>query len=371
MGRLKGLSSQAHAHYGLPIGLDFSDDPDVLKEDPKRFLIKTGFPDGPVLAMAADMSQMHTDLAMLAHLWGGGASRYLTLAFAGHAFHFTQDVGNQIHTVQVGSFGFFLDAKIQYWWRALITAGGYLTSLKPWTAVGVGILRNHHVLIEQLTRLRFEEALGGHPTSPAIADVVLRLGQDDAEFSKILDKALQNMVPGTFASVITQALIEKSAPEGPTAYELMRDVGCGRISRYGFKVPDDNDKQKIDLDLLLCLETDEDEARLESLYVLQATAFLRVVTALRRYDRELARYLTENKAAGAIPQILNRFAVARLDMLDGAEQRRAKYLENPPQQSAATLKAPSWLIGELLVLLLLAAVIGWRRRRAQALTSAP
>jgi hypothetical protein len=370
MGRLKGLSSQAHAHYGLPTTFEFSDDPDVLKEDPKRFLIKTGFPDGPVLALAADMSQMHTDLAILAHFWGGPKARYLTLAFVGHAFHYTEDVGNQIHTVQVGSFGFFLDAKLQYWWRALITAGGYLTSLKPFTAVGVAILSNHHIMIEQLTRLRFEEALAGRSSSPAMTDAVKQLNLDDIEFSKQLDLALEGAEAGTFAKVITQAIIEQSAPEGPKAYELMRDVGCGRISRYGFKVPDDNDREKMDMDSLLCLDGDEEEAKLESLYELQATAFRRVTTALRRYDRELSKYLLNNPAQSAIAPLLNRFTQARLDLLDAAEKRRAKYMENPPKQNAPTIKEAGWLFGELIVLLLIAALIWWRTRRKEETTTA-
>src|SRR5262249_13371909 len=36
MGKLTSLSSQAHAHYGLP-HIQFSEDPDVLKHDPRRF----------------------------------------------------------------------------------------------------------------------------------------------------------------------------------------------------------------------------------------------------------------------------------------------------------------------------------------------
>jgi hypothetical protein len=199
---------------------------------------------------------------------------------------------------------------------------------------------------------------------------VKQLNQDDIEFSKQLDLALEGAEAGTFAKVITQAIIEQSAPEGPKAYELMRDVGCGRISRYGFKVPDDNDREKMDMDSLLCLDGDEEEAKLESLYELQATAFRRVTTALRRYDRELSKYLLNNPAQSAIAPLLNRFTQARLDLLDAAEKRRAKYMENPPKQNAPTIKEAGWLFGELIVLLLIAALIWWRTRRKEETTTA-
>ena len=67
IGKLGFLSSQAHAHYGLP-QLQFSDDPEMLKTDPRRFAVASGYPKGPILTLAAEMSQLHTDLAMLAVL---------------------------------------------------------------------------------------------------------------------------------------------------------------------------------------------------------------------------------------------------------------------------------------------------------------
>ncbi|MFT7625860.1 MAG: hypothetical protein ACI9WU_005051, partial [Myxococcota bacterium] len=132
MGNALGLSSQAHAHYGLA-ALEFSDDPDVLQSEPQRFAVAAGFPEGPILSLAADMAQLHTDLALLAQLWGGRGHRWLTVAFIGHGLHYLQDVGNQIHTVQVGLYDFFVDAKLQYWWRAFITSGGTLAPLKAFT----------------------------------------------------------------------------------------------------------------------------------------------------------------------------------------------------------------------------------------------
>ena len=60
MGSLTGLSSQAHAHYGLP-ALPFSDDPEVLKNDPRRFAIPR-----TVHTFGADFAESYTALAILA-----------------------------------------------------------------------------------------------------------------------------------------------------------------------------------------------------------------------------------------------------------------------------------------------------------------
>ena len=369
MGRSDGLSSQAHAHYGLP-NYSFTDDPAVLKEAPERFLIKTGFPDGPVLALAADMAQMHTDLAVLAWLWGKPGSRYLALSFAGQSFHFLEDVGNQIHTVQVGAYDFFLAAKIQYWWRALITAGGYLGDLRPFTSIGIDILTNHHALIEELTALRFLESLDGKPTVPVVYESVHNLASDDVAYASGLEESLQAEEDDTqFARVLTQHLIETSATEGPKVYQHMEAIGCGRLSVEGFKVPKDGDDWSIPADDLVCHADDEEgRAQEHELYALQAVAFGRVSTSLRRYDRQMAALLGSGKVAETTNQIMGRFLTERLDMLDAAERRREQYVASIEPASggpSAPYRDGAWLYGELAFLLALIGLALFRRRRAE------
>ena len=60
MGALTGLSSQAWAHYGLP-RVEFSDSPDVLKTDPRRW----AYPP-TAKAFGPEMAQLHTDVALAA-----------------------------------------------------------------------------------------------------------------------------------------------------------------------------------------------------------------------------------------------------------------------------------------------------------------
>jgi len=367
MGRSEGLSSQAHAHYGLP-DYEFSDDPQVLKDEPERFLLKTGFADGPVLALAADMAQLHTDMALLAQLWGQSGSDYLARTFAGQSFHYLEDVGNQIHTVQVGSYDFFFDAKLQYWWRALITAGGYLGPLRPFTSIGIDILTNHHTLIEELTALRFYEALEGQSGDKHIAKAVSELAIDSPEYSAMLDEALASQAsPMEFARTLTKTLIEASAPEGARAYQYMKTVGCGRLSIEGFKVPKDGVEWVISADDLVC-HADDDEGRssLEALYELQARAFRRVSTSLRRYDREFEAVVKRSDRDALINDILARFVRERLDLLDASDARRKVYIAAVTKSESGAnggYHDPPWLYGEIGFIGVLFLWFSWRRRK--------
>src|SRR5205085_7863023 len=115
MGRLTGLSSQGHAHGGLNRHAK-SDDPATLKHEPWNFAIATGFP-GPVETYAPDNAQAYTDLALLASAQGRPAWRTLGAFYAGNAMHYIADVGNAVHTVQVGIYPIFFDATIQAWLR--------------------------------------------------------------------------------------------------------------------------------------------------------------------------------------------------------------------------------------------------------------
>lgn len=370
MGRRTGLSSQAHAHYGLPAYDDFTDDPAVLKERPDHFRIASGWPDGPVLTLAAEMAQLHTDLAVLAALWGGRGSGYLKVAYAGQALHYLGDVGNQIHTVQVGSYDFFVDAKIQYWWRAFITSGGYLGQLRSFPSIGIGILRNHHVLIEQLTAARFAEAVAGDGDS-VFSEVLA--APSDATFDATLEQRLAALSDRSrFATALTSALIDIGAKEGPEAYAHARAIACGRLRVYGFRVPDDTEPRPMAPDSLVC-HADDDEGRrhLGELLALQVRAFKRVGSAIARYDREMGRLLAtaadgdpgSQARAQLVQSTMARFLAARLDLLDGAEGRRAAWIDAPPSSGDDDRKEPFWPAMQVTFLVLLWAARRWWRQR--------
>src|SRR5262249_13923755 len=118
MGERTGLSSQAHAHYQLP-HLTFSSDPEVLKRDPRRFAIPP-----TVHTFGAEVADSYTVLSIVASRLPRGDR--LSLLFAGAAAHHLEDIANQIHTVQVGIYDFFVDAKLQSFKEELLSLGGYL-----------------------------------------------------------------------------------------------------------------------------------------------------------------------------------------------------------------------------------------------------
>jgi len=133
MGALTGLSSQAHAHYGLP-RLDFSDSPSVLRQEPWRFAYPT-----TARAFAPEFAQVHTDVALAAAASGTPGGAALGWIWLGAAAHYLEDVANQIHTLQA-VFPFFVDAKLQSWKEDLLSLGGRLRPRPGFVEIGLGII---------------------------------------------------------------------------------------------------------------------------------------------------------------------------------------------------------------------------------------
>src|SRR5262249_53778669 len=148
MGALHGISSQAYAHYGLWRG-PRTDETDVLKKEPWRW----SYPP-TAQTFAPEFAQEFTDLALCATALGKPGLGYLSL---GQADHYIGDVANQIHTVQA-VYGFFYDAKIESYKEELRSLGGLLRSRPDFVTIGVGIIKNHHLLSEDLWSKR---VLGG------------------------------------------------------------------------------------------------------------------------------------------------------------------------------------------------------------------
>jgi hypothetical protein len=357
MGRLGDVSSQAHAHYGLA-RVELSSDPDVLKKDPRRFAVAAGFPPGPVLALAPEMAQMHTDLAILAALSGLPSAGELGWLFGAQSWHYTQDVANQIHTVQVGIYDFFVAAQLRYWERAAKTLGGLTGELRPMTSIGIDIVHNHHALCEALTRKRVLALQRGEPGPPELRVLFDTLRHDDRRLAEAFDEA--GLEPdGPFARQITEALVEASSLEGPEVYRLTHALADGRLSSYGARFRDTDDPDAA----LRPAAEESDEAR--RFYGLQAAGLRRAATAMRRWRAlylqalDLGRGQPEVQTAAAM-----RLAQRQLDWMDEAEARRARYLAETPPPAEDGVRdfqfigaAAAMLLGALLVL------AGLRRRR--------
>lgn len=371
MGKLGALSSQAHAHYGLA-RVALSSDPAVLKSDPRRFAVAAGYEKGPVLTLAAEMAQEHLDLALLASLVDECASPELTWLSTGQAFHYLEDVSNQIHTVQVGLYDFFVDAFVARLEMAAATGGGYLGRLRSLASIGIDLLTNHHLLSEALTRKRVREGLAGRGT-PTSSLLMNAPSTSDAELSARLEAALAALGArperGEFGLAITRAIIESSSLEGADVYRAIRAIASPRLREEGVLYDDERD----DPDAALVPVGKRDPEMERAFYALEERAFRRAGTALRLWleleQRALEGAATPEARSELRARVLERLVRRQSKLLGEAEARRADYLAHPPERRGAPERMTSVLLGEISLVLLVggAVVLAWRRRaRAKA-----
>lgn len=367
MGKLGALSSQAHAHYGLP-QLQFSDDPSVLQTEPRRFAKAAGWEGGPIITLASEMAQIHLDLALLAALSDGPTSRELSYYYAGAGFHYLEDVGNQIHTMQVGLFDFFKDAFIERLKLGLLTGGGYLGKMRSLASIGIDMITSHHVLSEELTGKRFREAVAGAGSEQA-KHLLTVPAEDDPEFSKKLDEALAQLGPnperGEFAMAITRTLIDVSSFEGDKVYRATMAIAdpALRTRHKVFLEEDDPDK-------FLKPASPQLDQDLQTFWSLQERAFRRVGTALRRWvalqEKAVADAATPEAKEALRKAVLDRLVKRQLRMLDEADGRLERYLADPPRNVSAPERDTKLLavdVGLVGLVLGLPAFLFLRRRR--------
>jgi hypothetical protein len=328
MGGLTGLSSQAHAHYGLP-DLAFSDEPSVLKTDPRRFAIPP-----TVHTFGADFAESYSLLAALAERLPGG--QRLALTHAGAAAHHLEDVANQIHTVQVGIYEFFVDAKIESIKEELASVGGLLRPRPGFVSIGIDIISKHHLHAEALYAKRL-----ANPNDPITTRTLAPAAAGDPP-----PKAIQ-CAPG-FARAIANQLITASSYEGPRVYAAVRAVAQRRFSRAGVHFGDHDDPDG-------ALRPGAD---LTPFFDLEVTGARRGLATLADW---WASYRTcaalDDGAAEALAEGLVR---ERLDALDAAEARARLYQPKPPEANRRNWWVPTGYVVALFFIVLL---VGRVRRR--------
>jgi hypothetical protein len=346
MGSLRGISSQAHAHYGLP-PLERSDSPEVLRTDPRRF----AWPP-TARAFAADFAQVHTDLALAAAGLGTPGSEALAWVHLGAAHHYLADVANQIHTLQA-IYPFFRDAKLQSWKVELLSAGGLLGPRPGFVDIGIGIVQNHHLFLENLWAKRLREAVAGRPAHPRVAEGLAAIARGDPDLERALD-ARGLDAAGPFGRAIGGELMEASSREGAEVYEAARDIARPRLSRARYEMADGTDPD-------LELRPSPDPARLDRFYALQGAGLARAGSALRRHA---ALFREAVAAAGASPEgraalrdgALRRLVAERLGALEAREARLAAWVPRAPAAEAVSWGAASaFLLSVALAALVVAA----------------
>lgn len=348
MGALSGPSSQGHAHYGLLPG-PLSDDPRVLKSDPRHFAVPRD-----AHTFGADFAQLYTDLALLARASDVPAAPFLEQAFAGAAFHHLEDLANQIHTVQVGIYEFFRAAYVQAWVRDLTTLGGLFGERRTLRSLGLRLVANHHLLSEDLFAKRVAEAAAGAAPSPEIAQAIASIGRGDAAFAQAARSAV-GRDPASFARAIAGALIETSSEEAPEIYRLIWRLSSPSL-RDG--TGHEYDSARDDPDDWVVAAGSGRAQLLSRFYTLEGRGLARSGTALRLWEEQFEAAAARDRRqvrAEAVARMLSFL----LPYHRAQEERRKAYA--PPADSGRSIDL-RWL-GGALALVALAFLLGRRMRR--------
>jgi hypothetical protein len=353
MGNLGSLSSQAHAHYALA-DVEFSDDPEVLKTDPRRFAVPVNWEGAPIQTLAPEMAQTHVDLALLAALSDAPGREMVSWMMFGQAMHYVEDAGNPVHNVQVGLYDFFVDAFFARFELGLRTGGGYVGELRSLASIGIDFLQNHHTIGEEITRKRLVEAWKGDGTPEAEA-LLQALSEDDPDMVGKLDAALAPLGPhpedGEFARVITEALADVGSGYGDDVYRVTRELAHPKYRKVGVVYDYDHD----DPDDAVAAPSEENAATWAEFWSLQEAAFRRTGTCVRRIAAlQQARIASAGddpaKREALRTAVEDRLIQRQLTVLAAADERRARYLADPPVPSTARERAPGILAGEIVVL---------------------
>jgi hypothetical protein len=325
MGSLTGTSSQGHAHYGL-LPPPLSDDPEVLKKDPRHFAIPAN-----IQTFGVEFAQLYTDLAQVARHSGLPAGPWLEQAFAGASFHHLEDVANQIHTIQVGIFEFFEAAFLQSKLRDVKTLGGLLGDRATLETLGLRLVSNHHLLLEDLFAKRVAEAEGKpgpRPLPPEVTQAIAGLDHDDPELAQAARAAMaaargQGANGDGEVAALMRALIERSSLEGPEIYRLIWTLSTPTLhDGRGHEYKDGAD----DPDKFVEFDHPHAAGTLTKFYRLQGQGLHRATTSLRlwqeAYDAEAARDGSDQRAVDRTLRVITAYHRE-------AAARRAGYVPKP------------------------------------------
>ncbi len=372
MGDLEGLSSQAHAHYQLAADKP-SADVAVLQSEPWNFVVAAGF-EGPVVTSAAEMAQVHLDMAVLALAWAdlnqNSGGEYLALMWASAGLHYVQDAAGPLHNTQVGSYEVFKKAKIMWFLEALRTGGGRFAPQPTFVRIGLDLLSNLHLLSERWLQDRLDDVRGHRPAPAELVAAWTGGDTDDPALLAELGDKLKPHLAGPFkaqpwhegaAQLLVRAVAKLGSRDGAAMYEAMLRAAGPRATQLGLRLPDEKPMQPGDLG---DPNRGDVAAGLAALDHLHAAAVRRALTATRLYWQA---FVQGNGDAAA--RRLRRLCLDRMEAEDG---RVAKYLKSPGPLASKT-EVIAWVLPAEAgagVLLVVVAALLWRRRRSRTAKAA-
>ncbi|HCP45267.1 MAG TPA: hypothetical protein DIU15_04465 [Deltaproteobacteria bacterium] len=357
MGARTGLSSQAHAHYQLWPG-ERTESASVLRTEPWRFSRPSD-----AHSFGADFAQSYTDLAAIAAHWDHPAAPWLELAWTGAAYHHIQDTANTLHTLQVGSFDYFVAATRAQLLGDLWTLGGLLGPRQNLRDIGIRLLRDHHIFAEELWAERVRQEVAGHHVAPEPNEAVLFLdpiGTDDSAFLGRLEKATldgaQRASQGDFGRRITFVLAAVGGPEGAQVYDqawrlastaLKTTTNQRTTSPKRNRPPPPSIEEEPKHYLHPKPWTAEYEALLSEFYELQLRGMQRAGTAMRLWSRLHRQVVREEHAD---QRVMNRWLRERLTEERARTERREHWTPSAPSELGLDLRVPGTLMVTLALL---------------------
>jgi hypothetical protein len=346
MGAIEGLSSQAHAHYQLPQWVKSSDF-EVLKSEPWRF----GLP-AEVHTFGLRFAQRFFLLSLLARTWKDPAAAYFADLFLGHAIHYAQDSTLPLHTLQVGLYDFFVDAKLGEFREDLFSMGGIFYRHPILRKIGTGIINNYHVFAEKLLAESLANVLPGNAAKAPLPPHAF--GMLDAQTANLFLAATPSQKDWESTTTVLWPLVERSAREGAEIYRLAYKLGGRKLSKVDVEFGERDEAAQY------LRHYPGSGADLERICKLQAEAAARAeaITQWLLDSRESA-------AAGAdMREVERALAHDCLEMENEAATRRAFFVPSPP-----FAPVDYWFFSvELAVFLFLIYMIWWslvRRRRGR------
>ncbi len=335
-GSRTGLSSQAWAHIGLNHE-KHSSDPGVLTISPWNFVTPFGYQTDSVESYAEPNAQLYTDLAYVAALGAVPGSDMLSALYAGAAMHYISDVGNPIHTLQVGIKDFYSDATMQYWLGRFKTVFGLLGHTPSRNSIGIDILSNYHTLSEKLFQaelrdaMRLDSAGKKDSISPVMKGVLDKFHNGDPGFRRVLTAAAVNAARKEaypeYGRIIAAAVIDSSFQDGATIYRLTREIGVSSLRKAGMRVDFDTVPESRVWEFIRDRSDPEIQAALDTFNIVQGRGLGRVYEAINAWwNAYQGTRLMQVDRTRVTDWIIARLIVGRLNYLAYADARREDYI---------------------------------------------
>ena len=312
IGGLQGLSSQAHAHYQLPRGPK-SENFEVLKSEPWRFALPA-----ETHSFGLRFAQRFLLLSLLALSWNDPANRYFADLFLGHAAHYAQDSTMPLHTMQVGIYDFFVDAKIGEYIEDATSMGGVLYRRPTLRTIGTGIINNYHVFAEKLFAQWMKSIVQQNQEQARESSQLF--GKADAETTQLLARTPSSAEHSQEIIEPLWPLVERSARDGSEIYRLAYKLGDRKLSRVGFELGEDDDPIRF---LRHYRGAGTDFHSLNALLAQAASRAEAITQWLLRSRDAAASGLDTHAVAGVLVRDC-------MNMEEQAAARRATYVPSPP-----------------------------------------